>query len=146
VRTLDLLGGPLPAIIISVVKAAIALMVQTIARPKVVNNTEATVELRNAPTNSVKTEAQVAAAPMAPSTTAASSAIERQRRRKSCRARSALSSGSACSIDLVICATRSATRASRVANTLSRVAMPESRKIGVRATWMTWATRSSDAS
>src|SRR5258708_8847583 len=83
---------------------------------------------------------------MAPSTTAASSTIERQRRRKSCRARSALASGSACSIDLVICATRSATRASRVANTLSRVAMPESRKIGVSATWMIWATRSSDES
>ena len=35
---------PLPAIIISVVKAAIALIVQTIASPNVVNNTEATVE------------------------------------------------------------------------------------------------------
>src|SRR5881227_1709762 len=76
-----------------------ALIVQPIASPKVVNNTEATVELRNAPTNSVKTDAQVAAAPVAPSTTAASSAIERQRRRKSCQARSAVSSELACSID-----------------------------------------------
>ena len=47
--------------------ATIALIVQTIASPNVVNNTEATVELRNAPTNSVKTEAQVAAAAIAPS-------------------------------------------------------------------------------
>ena len=51
---------------------------------------------------------------------------------------------SACSIALVICSTRSATRARRVANTFSNVAMPESRKIGVSATWMIWATRSSD--
>ena len=62
------------------VNATIALIVQTIASPKVVNNTEATVELRNAPTNSVKTDAQVAAAAIAPSTIAASSAIERRRR------------------------------------------------------------------
>jgi hypothetical protein len=40
----------------------------------VVNNTEATVELRSAPTKRVKTDAQVAAAAIAPSTTAASSA------------------------------------------------------------------------
>ena len=40
--------------------------------------------------------------------------------------------------------TRSATRASRVENTFSRVAMPDSRKMGVSATWMTWATKSKD--
>src|SRR5205823_4374349 len=53
---------------------------------------------------------------------------------------------SASSIALVIWATRSATRASRVENTFSKVAIPDSKKIGVSATWMTWATKSSDES
>src|SRR5215471_9914299 len=79
---------PLPAISISVVKAAIALIVATIAIPKVVNNTEATVALRKAPTKSVKTDAQVEAAAIAPSTTAISSAIDRRRRCESCCASS----------------------------------------------------------
>jgi hypothetical protein len=45
---------------------------------------------------------------------------------------------------LVIWPARSATRESRVANTLSSVAIPDSKKMGVRATWITWATKSSE--
>jgi hypothetical protein len=41
-------------------------MVHATAMPNVVNNTEATVASRKAPTKSVKTDAQVAAPPIAP--------------------------------------------------------------------------------
>jgi hypothetical protein len=51
---------------------------------------------------------------------------------------------SASSIARLTWSARSATRASRVEHTFSSVAIPDSRKIGVSATWMICATRSSD--
>jgi hypothetical protein len=53
---------PLPAVSISAACAPIAPGVQTMARPKLVNSTEAIVASRKAPTNRVRIEAQVAAA------------------------------------------------------------------------------------
>lgn len=50
----------------------------------------------------------------------------------------------ASSMVFINCSTRSATRASRVEKTLSRVAMPVSRKTGARDTWTMWATVSAD--
>jgi hypothetical protein len=47
------------------VKAPIAPIVHITARPKVVNSTDATVVSRKAPTNRVRTDAQVAAPPKA---------------------------------------------------------------------------------
>src|SRR6266404_1048198 len=69
---------PLPAISISAVKAPIAPIVHITARPKVVNSTDATVVSRKAPTNRVRTDAQVAAPPKAARRTAASSARDRR--------------------------------------------------------------------
>jgi hypothetical protein len=42
---------------------------------------------------------------------------------------------------LLTASTRSATRASRVENTLRTVAMPDSKKTGVSATWMITVSR-----
>ena len=85
---------PLPAISISVVKAPIAPIVHITARPNAVNSTEATVASRKAPTNRVRTDAQVAAPPKAARRTAASSARDRRRKCDSCAAGNATSSAS----------------------------------------------------
>ena len=87
-----------------------------------------------APTNGVRTDAQVAAPPKAARRTAASSARDRRRKCDSCTARIATLPASASSIPFVIWSTRSATRARRVENTFKRVAMPDNRKTGVSAT------------
>ena len=75
---------PLPAISISTVNVVIAPMVHATASPNVVNSTEAMVASRKARTKSGKTEAHVPAPPMAPRTTAASSAMDFRRRCDSC--------------------------------------------------------------
>ena len=84
-------------------------------------STVATVASRKAPTNSVKTDVQVAAPPIAPRTTAASSAIDLRRRCNSCSVSAARSSTAAVPpITFEISSTLSATRASQVENTLRR--------------------------
>src|SRR5207245_7772676 len=93
---------PLPAISISAVKAPIAPIVHITATPKVVNSTDATVASRKAPTNRVRTDAQVAAPPKAARRTAASSARDRRRKCDSWAAKSATSPASASSIPFVI--------------------------------------------
>jgi hypothetical protein len=122
---------------ISVTNAPKATIVKTMAPPKDRNRSLAAVSPRTPPRNSTSTATQVNPPDSADITTATSSIRERRRNAVSNSSRT----GSLASCERVL--TRSAIRASRVANTLSSVAVADNRKTGVNASCTRCAAASS---
>jgi hypothetical protein len=108
-------------------KAMMAQSAQMTASPNRPKRTDAIACSLNAPTNIARTAPQVAAPATAPRITAKSSATDRRCKVFSCAWRAIVSASSAPSSALVTASTLSPTRANRVAKTLRRVAMPDSR-------------------
>ena len=96
---------------------------------------------RRVPTNKNNPAQDVATPPSVPIITAASSTCDLRRRYASLNRNRRLSTGPAAS-NCSASASTQATRARRVERTPRRDAIPESRKTGVSATWMTCATPS----
>ena len=116
-------------------------IVKSSAKPKATNKATPG-RSRRVPTNKNNPAQDVATPPSVPIITAASSTCDLRRRYASLNRNRRLSIGPAASNCSASASTRSATRARRVERTLRRDAIPESRKTGVSATWMTCATLS----
>ena len=111
------------------------------AKPKATNKATPG-RSRRVPTNKSNPAQDVATPPSVPIITAASSTCDLRRRYASLNRNRRPSTGPPASSCSASASTRSATRARRVERTPSRDAIPESRKTGVSATWITCATLS----